>query len=317
LARASVEGACYAVPRMQITLGPLLYHWPPERQVDFYARIADEAPVDEVYLGELACAKRALFMAEHWVDVARRLEVGGKTVIWSMLAGVVDDKDRALVAEVASTHHGAEVEANEATALAALSGRPHRLGQMLGVYNEGALEALAKRGARHVCLPVEVHGEAVAAMGTAARTLGMGLEVQVFGRAPLALSARCFSARSVGRGRKGCRYACAESGDGADLKTLEGEDVFAISGPMVLSHGFLNLAEEVPTLATAGVTHIRLAPQAADMVAVAQAFRAVVGGQADAQEAENRLRAAGVEGPFANGFFYHRPGHAWVEGLAG
>ena len=37
--------------RANLTIGPLLFHWPAERKRDFYFRIADEAPVDTVYLG--------------------------------------------------------------------------------------------------------------------------------------------------------------------------------------------------------------------------------------------------------------------------
>ena len=44
-----------------LTLGPLLFNWKLERRRDFYFRVADEAPVDCVYLGEVvapAAAKR-------------------------------------------------------------------------------------------------------------------------------------------------------------------------------------------------------------------------------------------------------------------
>jgi len=40
-----------------LTLGPLLFNWNPEQRRDFYARIADEAPVDCVYLGEVILLK--------------------------------------------------------------------------------------------------------------------------------------------------------------------------------------------------------------------------------------------------------------------
>jgi collagenase-like PrtC family protease len=46
---------------MRLTLGPLLFNWPAERWRDFYARIADEAPVDRVVLGEVVCSKRQPF----------------------------------------------------------------------------------------------------------------------------------------------------------------------------------------------------------------------------------------------------------------
>ena len=44
-----------------LTLGPLLFHWPAHKRRDFYLRIADEAPIDTVYLGEVVCSKREPF----------------------------------------------------------------------------------------------------------------------------------------------------------------------------------------------------------------------------------------------------------------
>ena len=44
--------------RLALTLGPLQFNWSAEAFYDFYARIADEAPVDKVVIGELVCSKR-------------------------------------------------------------------------------------------------------------------------------------------------------------------------------------------------------------------------------------------------------------------
>lgn len=38
------------------TLGPVFFHWPPNRL--FYRRIADEAPIERVHIGEVVCGKR-------------------------------------------------------------------------------------------------------------------------------------------------------------------------------------------------------------------------------------------------------------------
>ena len=42
--------------RTELTLGPNLFNWAPEQWRDFYFRIADEAPVETVYLGETICS---------------------------------------------------------------------------------------------------------------------------------------------------------------------------------------------------------------------------------------------------------------------
>ncbi|HUI94161.1 MAG TPA: U32 family peptidase, partial [Xanthobacteraceae bacterium] len=39
--------------RLALTLGPVLFNWPADRWRDFYVRIADEAPVDRVCVGEV------------------------------------------------------------------------------------------------------------------------------------------------------------------------------------------------------------------------------------------------------------------------
>ena len=56
-----------------LTLGPLLFNWKPERRRDFYFRVADEAPVDCVYLGEVVCSKREPFFVDDLPAIAERL----------------------------------------------------------------------------------------------------------------------------------------------------------------------------------------------------------------------------------------------------
>ena len=48
----------------ELTIGPIAYHWPAGRKRDFYARIADEAPVGTVYLGEVICEIAALWVPQ-------------------------------------------------------------------------------------------------------------------------------------------------------------------------------------------------------------------------------------------------------------
>ena len=58
---------------MKITLGPVRYNWPTPEWIDFYTRVADDAPVDRVILGQVICSKRTPFRAEAMADVAERL----------------------------------------------------------------------------------------------------------------------------------------------------------------------------------------------------------------------------------------------------
>ena len=61
----------------KLTLGPVLFNWAPEAWRDFYFRIADEAPVSTVYLGEAICSKRAPLFEQHY-DASERAADRGR-----------------------------------------------------------------------------------------------------------------------------------------------------------------------------------------------------------------------------------------------
>lgn len=296
-----------------LTIGPILFHWSAEQKLDFYARIADEAPVETVYLGEVVCSKRAPFFQQHYPEVIERLERAGKTVVLSSLCEVMLPRERAMTAALAAdTTH--PIEVNDAAALFHVSGRPHRVGPLMNVYNEETLAFLAARGATHVCLPSELPRAAVAVLGAHAARLGVGLEVQVFGRASLAVSARCYHARAHRRTKDNCQFVCEEDPDGMLLRTADGQDFLVVNGIQTLSHACVNLLAELDDILGLGVRHLRLVPHTQDMVATARIFRDVLDGRIDAAEGDERLRALPCPAPFANGFWHGRAGHAYVSG---
>ena len=100
-----------ARPPARLTLGPLLFHWPARKRRDFYLRIADEAPVDTVYLGEVVCSKRDSEFAGVRDEVIERLRAAGKEVVLSTLALVTTPAEVEAIRAVA----GGEllVEAND------------------------------------------------------------------------------------------------------------------------------------------------------------------------------------------------------------
>lgn len=293
-----------------ITLGPVLFNWAPEQWRDFYFRIADEAPVAVVYLGEVVCSKRGVLFESLYDEVAERLARAGKTVVFSTLSEVVLTLDRR---QVESTCALAEVliEANDASALYHLRGRPHHIGPFMNVYNEEALAVLARRGARNVCLPPEMPATAIRELCERTAGLGVTLEVQVFGRIPLALSARCYHARAHGRTKDSCQFVCENDPDGMNLRTIEGQPFLAINGIQTLSHDYLNLVDALPELRRFGVSRFRLSPHTCDMVEVARIFRAAIDGRTGPVEAAAQLDALKLPAPFSNGFFHGKPGHLW------
>ena len=296
-----------AGPTPELTLGPVLFNWKPEAWRDFYFRIADEAPVTMVYVGEVVCAKRAPLFRPLTEAVIDRLESAGKTVVLSTLAEVMLSQDRRLVRSVCADRD-VLVEANDASALFRLRGRPHHVGPFINVYNEDTLTVLADNGALSVALPAEMPASGIAALTAAAAPAGVAVEVQVFGRMSLALSARCYHARVHGRTRDSCQFACDEDADGLELRTLDGKPFLAINGLQTLSHTCLNLIAELTELRAMGVSRLRLSPQTCDMVEVARIFRSALDDGIDMAEARRRLEAASFGAPFSNGFFHRRPG---------
>ena len=292
----------------KLTLGPLLFNWPAERMRDFYFRIAEEAPVDTVCIGEVVCSKRAPFFAPHLPEVVARLEAAGKEVVHSALALVMSERERRDLAALAAAEDFF-VEANDLAAVALLDGRDHAIGPYINVYNEGTLAFLARRGARRVSLPFELPARALEALARAAATMqSLGesrpeLEVQVFGRTPLAISARCYHARAQGLHRNNCQYVCEADRDGMDLDTLDGRPFLAVNGTQTLSFGVGNLVGELAALRAMGIDRFRLSPQDVDMVAVAEAFRAVLDGRLEPDAALERLAGLAAFAPFVNGFY--------------
>lgn len=293
----------------RLAIGPLQFHWSPDAKRDFYAHIAEEAPVDTVYIGEVICSKRAPYSEPLYPEIIERLQRSGKTVVFSSLAEVMLKRERAMIAALADM--GLEVEVNDASALLHLTGRPHRIGALFNTYNEQTMRYLAERGATHFALPAELPGSAVAILANTARELGVGLEVQVFGRASLALSARCYHARAHGRTKDNCQFVCEEDPDGMELRTLENEPWLAVNGIQTMSHAHLCLLAELPELKAMGVTDLRLNPHTLDMAAVARIFRDAADERLDPVEAEQRLLALGNIPALANGFWRGRAGHTY------
>ncbi|HUX72442.1 MAG TPA: U32 family peptidase [Steroidobacteraceae bacterium] len=290
----------------RLTLGPLLFHWPPKKRRDFYYRIAEEAPIDAVYLGEVVCSKREPPFARHFAQVAARLQGAGKEVVISTLALVSCAAQIAAIRDAAAG--GALLEANDVACLQLLGGAPHVVGPYINVFNEGARDFLIARGAVRIVLPVEMP---LASMRTVAAAAPTAFEVQVYGRQPLSVAMRCYHARSHNLTKDHCQLVCGLDADGLTATTVDGVRILTINGTQTLSHGYGVLLAELDSLRAAGVTHFRLSPQNLDMVRVARIYRDLLDGRLDAADALPALRSMSGDLPFVNGFLHGREGMSW------
>lgn len=295
---------------MRISLGPLLYFWPRETVLDFYATVAG-LPVDEVYLGETVCSKRRALRVEDWLAVGDRLVAAGKRVVLSSLALVEAESELATLRRIAANGRFM-VEANDMAmvAIAAGAGVPFVAGPHLNLYNPATLAWLAGLGARRWVMPVELSRATLEAMQRE-RPAGMETEVFAFGRLPLAFSARCFTARTRGRAKDDCGLCCGDDPEGRLMRTREGEAFLTINGIQTQSASLANLLGEVPQMRALGVDVARISPHSPELaVQAARAFRAALDDVCDNQVL-TALQTAQPDGQWCNGYWYGRPGMEW------
>jgi len=294
----------------KLSFGPLLFNWSPDKIRDFYFAVADEAPVDYVYLGEVVCAKRHKNNG-HLPEIIERLEKAGKRVILSGLILILDDRDMALMEDAAAMAPDYLVEANDLTLVSRLRGQDHAIGPYVNIYNETSLKYYETGGASRISLPPELPADSLKVLAAAATA---DLEVQVFGRMPLAISARCYHARAHGLHKDGCQYICDQDPDGLTVNTMDGQPFLAINGLQTLSHRYGNLLAELPELAAMGIHNFRLSPHDVDMVKICSIFRDRLDGKLSLEEANKILEEELFALDFANGYYHNIAGLKQVEG---
>jgi collagenase-like PrtC family protease len=288
----------------RLTLGPVLFHWPAERLLDFYRRIADEAPVERVHVGEVVCGKRMPFNDPCWPDVIERLERAGKEVVISTLALPATVRERRSIADLCGDDR--LVEVNDMTALPVRAGRPFVTGPFLNVYNEATAQFLIDQGARTICPPVELSMASIRGMAEACPAVEF--ELFAFGRLPLAMSGRCYHARLHGLHKDSCQFTCEKDPDGLAVDTLDDQAFLAINGVQTLSNQMQAFCATPQELSANGIRRLRLSPHTCDMVAVAEAYRALVEGEEEPASVRATLSRLDLPGEMVDGYVHAKPG---------
>jgi collagenase-like PrtC family protease len=290
---------------MKLSLGPLLYYWPRAQVFSFYREIA-VAPVELVYLGEVVCSRRHELDFEDWHAIARALVAAGKEVVLSAPALTESEGDLKILRRVAANGEF-PVEANDWGAVRVLAEREGWVaGPHLNVYNPQTLALLHELGARRWVAPFEAT-RAVVAGALERRPEGLQAELFSHGRMPLAHSARCFTARRFNLQKESCEYRCLDFPDGMALDTREGAPFLAVNGVQTQSAAVYCLVDELSALRDAGVSILRVSPQAQGTVEVLRILRAAADRALSPYDARKALAAVSA-GRLWNGFWHGRPG---------
>jgi collagenase-like PrtC family protease len=294
-----------------LSVGPVLTYWSRRTLIDFYAQVA-ELPVASVTLGEVVCSRRHEMKTDDWLALARDLDAAGKEVVLATQALIESE------AELRAMHRFADqdeflVEANDAAALHRRAGRPFVIGPHVNVYSAAALDEMAALGAVRWVPPIEVPLPAMSAVNPPTRSPAIETEVFAFGRMPLAISARCFTARHYGVNRDECGFRCIEHPDGLALRTQEGEAFLALNGLQTLSARLMCALPQRDALAAADVRRLRLSPVSTDFAAVVRAYDRVFSGDADAQAELDALTSLALPGALADGYLRREAGIRWSQ----
>ena len=296
---------------MKLALGPLLYYWPLQSVLDFYADMA-EAPVDSVYLGETVCSRRHELRLEDWIEVGKVLSAAGKEVVMSTQGLIESESDlkvlRRIVRQSAEGDPGFRVEANDMGAVRLLVEAGVRnwiAGPTLNIFNPGTLQLMIDSGATRWAVAPEMSGAALAEV-RAALAEPVETEVFAYGRLPLAHSARCFTARHFNLQKDTCEFRCLSIMDGITLRTREGESFLTLNGVQTQSARVHNLLGDLPAVGQ-NAEVLRISPQGANTRSIVEIFRAVVDGKRAPADALAASREWMVEEP-CNGFWHGRAG---------
>ena len=293
---------------VKLSLGPIQYFWDRETTFDFYKKIA-KTKIDIVYLGETVCSKRKLLRRDDWLEIAALLKSAGKEVVLSSMTLIEANSELAAVKTLCS-NTDYTIEANDMSAVQLLKGKLFVTGPAVNIYNPHSLNMLAKQGLKRWVLPVELSKDALNDMQLQ-RPDKVETEVIVYGRLPLAYSARCFTARSHNLPKDDCQLRCLDDPDGLLLSTQEDEKFLVINGIQTQSAKTNNLILDIDELINLNVDILRISPPSRHSEKIIDLFYKTLNESYPAHKANIELQKLMPAGGYCNGYWHGTNGLDW------
>lgn len=288
-----------------LTLGPHLFNWPAAKKLDFYKMIANEADVDVVYVGEVICQKRFACWGDIYDEIVTELLSSGKKVIISSLALINTAKELEKIHQYLK-NPAVIVEANDVSVLNIIGNNDFCIGPYVNIYNEDTLSFYANLGAKHVTLSPELPKDSIRIL---TKNKQLEFEYTIFGRLPLAISARCAHARIYQQQKSNCRYVCEKDLNGLPVTTLDQQPFLTINGLQTMSYTYCNMVNEIDELLSMGVSRFRVSPQTGNILDTLACYRRVIQQEISAEEGANILSSLYQDADFSNGFYHNTSGY--------
>jgi len=293
---------------MKLSLGPVLFFWSGEKLSEFYQQISN-TPVDIIYMGETVCSKRRSFNFEQWFDLAKSVAANGKQVVLSTLALIEAESELKTLRRFCDNGEFI-IEANDMAAVQLLAEKklPFICGPTINIYNAQTLQVLHKQGLQRWIMPVEISADSLGDILSDLQQMGLSdkIETEIFsyGFMPLALSARCFTARAHNLPKDQCELVCIEFPSGMPVETQEKDQqhksLFTLNGIQTLSGQPYDLLNEMQQMQTMGIDIVRLSPQGDNMQSVIESFA-------------NKIKDPAAQPSYelkdnCNGYWFNKPG---------
>jgi collagenase-like PrtC family protease len=289
---------------MKLSLGPILYYWRREEVRKFYEQSL-AWPIDIYYIGEVVCSKRHEMRFEDWLDIAAMLGSEGKEVVLSSQALLESESDLKRLGKLTGNEIFA-IEANDMAAVSLSEDRPFVAGTHVNIYNTKTIDLLVNLGAFRWIPQVEMSGSQIRTL-LAGKSCEIETEIFAYGRLPLALSSRCFTARYYDLPKDDCQFKCLEHPAGLKLKTRESQDFLTLNGIQTQSSSVHCLVEEIDDIRSMGVDILRISPQPNGTFEIISIYRKLLDGDIDNSSAKQILKSLSLD-KHCNGYWHGKPG---------
>ncbi len=188
---------------------------------------------------------------------------------------------------------------------------PFICGPTINIYNAQTLKVLHKQGLQRWVMPVELSAETLVNILNDLQQIGLSdkIETEVFsyGFMPLALSARCFTARAHNLPKDQCDLICIDYPSGMSVETQEKDQqhksLFTLNGIQTLSGQAYDLFNEMEKMQEIGVDIVRLSPQPENMQLVVESYANKI-----KNPSENKVQASYKLNDNCNGYWFNEPG---------